>query len=191
MPLIIEGAFGRVPVESVKQLSSNEMAIVALTIQSFMGVMFEEIKKAGFVSVEFLEKAELFLRAVTPSYPRNEFDTLLDVFIQIDENFSKTKFFYGLNALRQLCTHESQEAKILLDEVGVTLSDYTKVNSSLIIFASHLVENIIKFIQSVRKTKGIEDMSIDELRFKIDSQFQGCLLNTVSEVNMTLTKLNV
>ncbi|KIE05412.1 hypothetical protein NF27_DT01860 [Candidatus Jidaibacter acanthamoeba] len=189
MSATVERVFSKVPVESIKTLSTNDMAVVALTIQNFMDIMFEEIKKAGFLNLEFLEKSEMFLRAVTPSYLRKEFDTLLSVFNQIEQNFQETKFYYGLTALRQLCTHETDEAKVLLDIAGIKIADYAQINSSLIIFSTHLVENIIKFVQGMRKSNQHKNTPIDELKFKINSNFQYCLLNTVAEVNMTINKL--
>lgn len=188
MAVIIEGSFGTVPIESVRDLSTTDMAIIALVIQNFMEITFDEIKRAGFLSVEFLEKTELFLRAVTPSYPKNEFDTLLDVFNQINPNFNQTRFYYGLTALRQICTHETEAGKILLDNSGIKIANYSQINGSLIIFATHLIENIIRNVQGLRKLNN-KEITIDELKFKINAHFQSCLLSTIAEVNITINKL--
>jgi hypothetical protein len=191
MAFVVEGSFGKVPIESIKQLSTDQMALVALTVQNFMVVMFDEIKRAGFSNLEFLEKGELFLRCVTPSYARADFETILAVFNQIQENFYKTKFYYGLVALREVCTQENENVKVLLKEVGLVIENYDQVNASIVIFSSHLIENLIKFIQGIRRLQGVGNMSIDEMRFQINSNFQNCLLHTITEVNITINKLKV
>lgn len=167
--------------EEAQKIRAQEVASVAMTVYTFMDYMFEEIEYTGFKGPEFLEKCELFLRAVTPTYPANGFDQILQTLSQIDSRFPRTKFFQGFQGLRYLCTGEKGRVVEMINDSGKAhLVETKNLSTDLIFFGTFLIEKIIRLIKDFRKIKETESWSPAECRKKIDEHFDHCVMQTVS-----------
>ncbi len=166
-----------------QKVRTQEVASIAMTVYTFMDYMFEEIEYTGFQGVEFLEKCELFLRAVTPSYPVTGFNQILQTLLQIDNRFPRTKFFQGFQGLRSLCSGDGGKVIELVQSDGKSIiSNTSHLHKDLILFGTFLVEKIIRMIKQIRAKKEASQWSTVEYRKQIDEFFDQCVVQTVSHL---------
>lgn len=187
-PFIVKGSYP--DLENKNELNPDKVALIALLVQNFLEIMYDEIKRSGFSNLEFLEKCELFLRSVTSEYDQESFAILLQVFAQIDENFEKSKFFYGFTSIRNICTQNM----IAASELTSRLYNYKEVNhdeeageaeeniNHILVFANHLILNMIDFIKHARKISSIGNMTIDELRYYLTNNYNNCVYNCLNQI---------
>ncbi len=166
-----------------QKVRTQEVASVAMTVYTFMDYMFEEIEYTGFQGVEFLEKCELFLKAVTPSYPATGFNQILQTLLHIDNRFPRTKFFQGFQGLRSLCSGDSGKVIELIQSDGKSqISNTSNLHKDLILFGTFLVEKIIRMIKQIRAKKEASQWPTTEYRKQIDEFFDQCVVQTVSHL---------
>ncbi len=164
----------------IQKIRTREVASVAMTVYSFMDYMFEEIEYAGFQGVEFLAKSELFLKAVTPTYPLTGFNQILKTLLDIDTRFPRTKFFQGFQGLRSLCSGDCGDTVELVNQAGKTqLQDTSSLSRDLIFFSTFLIEKIIRMIKEIRNNKDSANLTVKEYRKQIDEHFDNCVVQTV------------
>ncbi len=164
-----------------QKVRTQEVASIAMTVYTFMDYMFEEIEYTGFQGIEFLAKCELFLKAVTPSYPTTGFNQILQTLLEVDSRFPRTKFFQGFQGLRSLCSGDSGKViELVQDDGGSKISNTSHLNKDLILFGTFLVEKIIRIIKQLRAKKEAQSWSTAEYRKKIDEHFDQCVVQTVS-----------
>jgi hypothetical protein len=165
------------------RVKAQEVASIAMTVYTFMDFMFEEIEHAVISGPEFLSKSELFLKAVTPSYPIQSFKDILNVLMQVDPNFSRTKFYQGLQGLRALCSGDYAAVIELVNDNGKSKLTYQNfVDRNLVFFGTFLIEQIIRSIKDLRRNPDTAKMTTKDFRKQIDDQFDSCVINTVTKL---------
>lgn len=179
-PFVVKGAYPEI--ENHEQLNPDKAALIALVMQNFLEIMYDEIKRSGFSNLEFLEKCELFLRSVTSEYDKDNFATLLHVFEQIDPEFERSKFYYGFTSMRSICTQDLVLASEITDRLHISRVPEPINLSNLLLFANHLVLNMIDFVQQVRKIPSISNMTIDELRCYLSGNYQNCVYDALNQL---------
>jgi hypothetical protein len=160
---------------------ANQLAIMALTLQKFVTLTLDEVDYAGFKGAEMLAKIEMFLRAVTPSYPTKSFQDILTTLEEIDPRFPQTRFYYGLNVLRSLCTGQGKEFLEIIQ--GKEAAAHTL--QEMVFFTTFLIENIIKYIQYFRSAKLTSNISNQEFKDNLEKRFEELVLRTVMSVSTT------
>jgi len=166
-----------------ERAKTQDIASVAMTVYAFMDYMFDEIEHAGYSSHEFTSKSELFLKAVTPTYPIESFKDILLTFNKIDSRFPQTKFYRGFQGLRALCSGDHNAVIELIDDEGrAKLIDKRVVNKSLVFFGTFLVEKIIRFIKEYKAQNNLREISVKDVRKKIDDHFDHIVVQTVSHL---------
>ncbi|MBS0236099.1 MAG: hypothetical protein JSS50_02030 [Proteobacteria bacterium] len=158
------------------KLGSEPLALIALHIQDFLSIMLQNLDKAGFTGPEFVEKGEMMLRSVTASYPLSDFLIILHIFQQIEASFVNSSFYRGLCTLRQICTHEDLSGKHDIESQQVNSG-----NPDLIMFATHLVENLRQYFNQCRKDTRIREMTNHQIMFFLQDAFRDSLNKTVLE----------
>ena len=160
---------------------AEKMTFMSSIARRFIHAMLDVIERCGFSSAEFLEKSELFLRSITPSYRKESFIAICKVFREVDPNLVDTEFYRSLLALREICTQENNNLKKVLSDSGIgfyvaNLDEDDITN--LIIFITHLIENLIRHVQSLRLDK-TKNLDIADIRSSIESNFQQAMLYTL------------
>ena len=164
-------------IDKYKQ-KANQLAIMALTLQKFITLTLDEVEYAGFVGAEMLAKIEMFLRAVTPSYPNKAFQDILTTLEEIDPRFPKTRFYYGLNVLRSLCTGQGKGFLEIIQGKETATHNLQE----MVFFTTFLIENIIKYIQYFRSSKLTTGISNQDFKANLEKRFEELVLRTVMSV---------
>lgn len=163
-----------------QKIRAQEVASVAMTVYAFMDYMFEEIEYTGFQGIEFLAKCELFLKAVTPSYPAVGFNQILQTLTQIDNRFPRTKFFQGFQGLRSLCSGDAGKVIELVNSSGKShITSTSHLSRDLIFFGTFLIEKVIRMIKEIRALKEAAGWTVAEYRKRIDESYDNCVVQTV------------
>ena len=162
---------------------ARELAIMAVTLHRFMEIIFSQIIKSGIDNVEFLAKSELLLRAITPTFKKENFQELLLVMESIDPQIKSSLLYYGLISLRLICTGESEESIEIYDKDGTSHGFIDKVQlSDCSFFITFLVEKIIKLITELRKNQISRHLKSQDFMNKIDDKFDELVLETVTMI---------
>lgn len=165
------------------KIRAQEVASISMTVYTFMDFMFDEIERTGFQGPEFLSKSELFLKAVTPSYPLKNFEEILTTLNKVDNRFPQTKFYKGFQGLRSLCSGDYEATIEIMSSSGVGhVADKNVVDKNLIFFGTFLIEQIIRYIKKLRNSPDLSKMSTKDFRKAIDDQFDHCVINTVTQL---------
>lgn len=172
--------------KTVSKEKSKYLALISMTVYRYMDYMMEELEKAGFTGIEYLEKCELFLKCVTSSYSRKSFDQLLQILEGSDPLFKDTKFYFGIKALRALCTGEGVE-KI---EIMKGLDHFENVSTQdlgheVVFFTTFLIENVQRYLRHFRTDKSLHKSTIAEYKHKIGEEFDACVVGTVLSIGQT------
>ncbi len=162
--------------ELFSKLGAEPKALIALHIEQFLGLLMREMDRAGFIGIEFVEKSEMMLRCVTSTYPLSDFMVIIHIFQQIDASFVHTEFYRGLLTLRQICTHDD-----LTRQPNISSQDVNSGKPDLIMFATHLVENLRQYFNYFRKKPEIRKMSNTEIKFALQDSFRDSLNKTILE----------
>jgi hypothetical protein len=169
------------PLNDLSAMTPEQMSLVAFALQNFMQSVVDEIEKAGFTGLEFSSKVEMFLRCVTPTYEDKDFQSILEILEEIDPKFPKTRFYYGLLALRSLCTQDYERAEMLLLNYGFLQTHHQNMSENMSIFATHLISNIVRHLYELRCNKNNKALTNEELKYIINDNFVFCLQKTVME----------
>lgn len=168
---------GKLP-ESRKK--SQFLALTSMTVYMYLEYMMEELERAGYDSIEFMSKCELFLKCVTPAYEKKAFEDILNILKSIDSDFPKSKFYKGLTSLRALCTGESiQSVKIMNSPNTFTEIFSNEFNGEVVFFTTYLIEIIQRSLNNFRKETSMRQKSIKELKDEIAEEFDACVMNTI------------
>lgn len=158
---------------------AQQLAIMSLTLQKFISLILEEVDYAGFTGHEMLAKTEMFLKAVTPSYPSKSFQDIMTTLEEIDARFPQTKFYYTLNVLRALCTGKGKELLEIIQgnsEIGHSIQE-------MVFFTTYLIENTIKYVQYFRSAKVSDNLSNLEFKENLKKRFDELVLLSITSLN--------
>jgi|GEM_PF-6849456 len=165
-------------------LDLSQINLLASKLLSFLRVMLEEIEKLGFSNQEYLEKAELFIRSVLLTYPKEDFKELLTVMLGIYPKFYQTKFYMGLVALRKVCSLEFNQKFPGLENIpqGLLpeLQEGMELDHNTIFFITHLMLNISQSINELQNKPEAKSLSTRELREAVTDEFPHVMARTLT-----------
>lgn len=162
---------------------SKYLALVSMTVYKYMDYMMEELGRAGFDGVEFLAKCELFLKCVTNGYSKQSFDQLLKVLEDSDPEIVKGKFYYGIKALRSLCTGEGVEnIEIMKDLDKFENIPSNQLGHEVVFFTTFLIENIQRYLRHFRDDAQIVALPLERCKHRIADEFDNCVVGTVLSI---------
>lgn len=164
-------------------VNAKELARMAMTIYKYLSYTFDELEHAGFIGLEFLEKTELFLKCVTPSYPELSFSQILSTLEQLDNRFPKTKFYGALVGLRALCNGGNEVIELVNEHGGHDHEFTERVKRELVFFVSILIEKLLRNVREYRKQKGVAGFPNNELRNILEDKFDECVMQTLHIFN--------
>lgn len=165
--------------------NAKELARMAMTVYKYLEYTFDELEHAGFTGLEFIEKTELFLKCVTPSYPELSFNQILSTLEQIDNRFPKTKFYGALVGLRALCNGGNMVIEIVNERGGHDNEFTDRIRKELVFFVSILIEKLTRHLREYRKQKDIAGFTNQSFRVIIEDKFDECVMQTVYLLNTT------
>lgn len=164
-------------------VGADKLALISLKIEDFVLVMLDEVERSGFVNVEFLVHAQLFLRSVTPSYKQEDFLLLLKVLNDTDPEIINSAFYFSLISLRKLCSDGSGAYEVFkVAGLSPSLNINQKSLTSLVMFSTHFIENIIQQIALLRADKASRTKTIAEYKLEISKCVHKSLSKTLAEV---------
>lgn len=156
------------------------LALMAATVHNFVDVMLNEIEKAGFIGIEYIEKASFFLRIITTSYEEEKFLQVLKTLEKVDERFPQTRFYSGLKTLRTILAGKPEGYKHLAPASYKVIEEMLKTNPvELVFFTSYLLENLLRHISALHADSKSIEFDIPKLRTNIDAKFDEIVLHTV------------
>ena len=161
----------------------DKLIKIVSIVKTFMSLIFNQIEKIGIVNIEFLAKSEMFLKAVTISYSKDNLKQILTTLKAVDENIDKTLFFHKINSIRAIITNDFEGELYIYNNQGnliITLSKSEALELSF--FTASLIEAIIKFCHELRKERNAKFMKSIYFRYRIQSQFINLVKNTIDTV---------
>lgn len=158
-----------------RQDRARKLAILAMTLHKFINVICDEVERAGYGTMEFSSNVELFLKSVTPDYPIQSFEATLEVLKSTDPNMKETSFFYGLNCLREMLSHDIGEARYN------PLARF-QMDQASIIFMVNLIDTISGDLYALRRMPDTRTQTISYVRQHIDARFDDLVLKVIKEV---------
>lgn len=158
-----------------RQDKARKLAILAMTIHKFIGIICDDVERAGYGTLEFSSKVELFLKSVTPDYPISSFEATLEVLKSMDPQMTQTSFFYGLNCLREMICKDIGESKY-------NPLAKLQVDQSAGIFMVSLIDGMNKDLYALRKLPETRTQPISFIRSHIDKTFDDMVLKVIQEV---------
>lgn len=166
------------------QLDLTQIKALSSKLLSFLRIMLEEVEKLGFTNQEFLEKMELFTRAVLLTYPKEDFKQLLTIMLDVYPKFYQTKFYMGLIALRRVCSLEFTQKFPGLENIpkGLLpeLQEGMDLDHDTIFFITHLMLNISQSINEMRNKPELSTIPAGQLRQQVSDGFPGILAHTIT-----------
>lgn len=164
------------------EIGADKLALISLKIEDFVLVMLDEVERSGFTNVEFLVHSQLFLRSITPSYQQEDFLMLLRVLNDTDPEIINSAFYFSLISLRKLCADGSGVQEVFkVAGLSQPLAN-NKSLTSLAMFSTHFIENIIQQITLLRADKASRNKTIAEYKFEISKCVHKSLSKTLAEV---------
>jgi hypothetical protein len=165
------------------------LALMAATVHNFIDVMLNEIERAGFVGIEYIEKASFFLRIITPSYEEEKFLQVLNTLEKVDARFPQTRFYTGLKTLRTIVAGKPEGYKHLAPTSYTAIEEMLHANPvELVFFTSYLLENLLRHISTLHTHyNNSRVVDIKQIRANIDSKFDEIVLNTVGHIGQAKT----
>jgi hypothetical protein len=169
--------------KEINKARASQIALMAITIERFLHIMYEEIEKLGFSNLEFLSKIEMFLKCITPSYPDAAFQQLLEVLSSVDPLMAETRFYNGLKALRALSKGDVDEPmEMILEDGRVKSGNIKMISHELAFFTTFLIENLLKKIKELRKQHDVKAIEIPAYLEILSKQFDDCVIKTIFSI---------
>lgn len=176
-------------VTEIETKRAGVLALMAATVHNFIDVMLGEIEKAGFIGVEYIEKASFFLRIITPSYEEEKFVQVLHTLEKVDERFIQTRFYSGLKTLRTIVAGKPEGYQQLAPSSYKVIEEMLKANPvELVFFTSYLLENLLRHITTLHTQSTTRDIDIKQIRLNIDNKFDDIVLHTVESIGKARTQ---
>lgn len=158
-----------------QQNRAEQFAAVSIALHKFVSVMFDELEYTGFKGVELIEKLELFLRAVTPTYSAKSFSDILSVLDKLDPRISQTKFYYGLNILRDMCTGKGRD---FIEIIKGADNNIKYDQGEMVFFIVFLIENVIRSLRDLRAVKSTRELDNQQIRQLINEKYDENIIKT-------------
>lgn len=159
---------------------SNLLALISATLHYFIDMIIDEVNRAGFTQVEFLEKIIFFLRATTPSYSDEKYLLILQTLVEVDKRFPETEFFYGLESMRKIATGDNKKSlEIIQGTFKVNIDIDFDQYADLTFYTTYLIENTIAYITRLRMSNDVMNKDNAYLKKTIDDRYDNCVLQTV------------